>query len=119
MTNTTDRQYRTLVYICSPYSGDTENNIKRARDFCRYALDQGQIPLAPHLMSPQFMKDNDAAERDLAIFMDIVLMGKCSEVWVLNERISDGMEIEIAKANQRRQKVRYFNSRFEEVSRHE
>lgn len=39
-----------LVYICSPYSGDTENNIKKARDFCRYALDQGQIPLAPHLM---------------------------------------------------------------------
>lgn len=115
MTNTTDRQYRPLVYICSPYSGDTENNIKRARDFCRYALDQGQIPLAPHLMFPQFMKDNDAAERDLAIFMDIVLMGKCSEVWVLNERISDGMEIEITKANQRRQKVRYFNSRFEEV----
>jgi len=42
-------------------------------------------------------------------------MGKCSEVWVLNERISEGMEIEIAKAKQRRQKVRYFNSRFEEV----
>ena len=74
MTNTTDRQYRPLVYICSPYSGDTETNIKKARDFCRYALDQGQIPLAPHLMFPQFMKDNDSAERELAIFMDIVLM---------------------------------------------
>lgn len=115
MTNTTDRQYRPLVYICSPYSGDTETNIKKARDFCRYALGQGQIPLAPHLMFPQFMKDNDPAERELAIFMDIVLMGKCSEVWVLNERISEGMKIEITKAKQRRQKVRYFNSRFEEV----
>ena len=61
------------------------------------------------------MKDNDPAERELAIFMDIVLMGKCSEVWVLNEIISEGMDIEIAKAKQRRQKVRYFNSRFEEV----
>lgn len=115
MTNTTDRQYRPLVYICSPYSGDTETNIKKARDFCRYALDQGQIPLAPHLMFPQFMKDNDSAERELAIFMHIVLMGKCSEVWVLNEQISEGMEIEINKAKQRRQNVRYFNSRFEEV----
>ena len=61
------------------------------------------------------MKDNDSAERELAIFMDIVLMGKCSEVWVLNEQISEGMEIEINKAKQRRQNVRYFNSRFEEV----
>lgn len=115
MTNTTDRKYRPLVYICSPYSGDIENNIKKARDFCRFALDQGQIPLAPHLMFPQFMKDADPAERELAIFMDIVLMGKCSEVWVLNERISEGMEIEITKAKLRRQKVRYFNSNFEEV----
>ena len=115
MTNTTDRTYRPLVYICSPYSGDTENNIKKARDFCRYALDQGQIPLAPHLMFPQFMRDNDPAERELARFMDIVLMGKCGEVWVLNEKISEGMEIEIAKAKQRRQKVRYFNSRLEQV----
>ena len=117
MTNTTARKYRPLVYICSPYSGDTETNIKKARDFCRYALDQGQIPVAPHLMFPQFMRDPSPSERELAIFMDIVLMGKCSEVWVLNECISEGMEIEIAKASQRRQKVRYFNSRFEEVER--
>lgn len=65
MTNTTDRKYRPLVYICSPYSGDTEANIKKAKDFCRYALDQGQIPLAPHLMFPQFMKDANPDEREL------------------------------------------------------
>lgn len=115
MANTTDKLYRPLVYICSPYSGDTEANLAKARSFCRFALDQGQIPLAPHLMFPQFMKDTDPVERDLAIFMDIVLMGKCSEVWVLGEMISAGMEIEINKAKQRRQTVRFFNSDFEEV----
>ena len=47
--------------------------------------------------------------------MDIVLMGKCQEVWVLNERITRGMSIEIEKAKKRRQTVRYFNSRYEEV----
>lgn len=88
MTNTTNRQYRPLVYICSPYSGDTETNIKKARDFCRYAFDQGQIPLAPHLMFVQFMKDADPAERDLVVFMDIVVMGKCSEVWVLSNEMN-------------------------------
>jgi len=104
-----------LVYICSPYSGDTNGNIKRAQKFCRFALEEGNIPLAPHLMFPQFMNDANEKERDLAIFMDIILMGKCQEVWVLGDVISNGMGIEIEKAKKRRQKVRYFNSKFEEV----
>ncbi len=104
-----------LVYICSPFSGDTEGNIKRAQKFCRFALEKGNIPLAPHLMFPQFMDDNNEKERDLAIFMDIVLMGKCQEVWVLGDVISRGMRIEIEKAKKRRQTVRCFNKDFEEV----
>ena len=44
------------------------------------------------------MNDSNKAEREDAIFMDIVLMGKCQEVWVLNERITRGMSIEIEKA---------------------
>lgn len=115
MTNTTDKQYRLLAYICSPNSGDTETNLERTRQFCRFAFEQGQIPLAATLMFSQFVEDSNPQEREIAIFMDIVLMGKCSEVWILGENISPGMEIEIAKAKQRRQKVRYFNSRFEEV----
>jgi len=74
--------FKPLVYICSPFSGDIENNNKRTRAFCRFALDKGNIPLAPHLLFPQFMDDSNEKERDLAIFMDIILMGKCQEVWV-------------------------------------
>lgn len=109
--------FKPLVYICSPFSGDIESNNKRTREFCRFALDQGNIPLAPHLMFPQFMDDSNQEERDLAIFMDIILMGKCQEVWVLGDVISNGMSIEIEKAKKRRQPIRYFNSEFEEVSR--
>ena len=110
-----ERTYRPLVYICSPYSSDPEGNTGRAREFCRFALEQGQIPLAPHLMFPQFMNDADAGERELAIFMDIVLMGKCDEVWVLGSEISEGMSAEIDKAGRRRQKIRYFTDDFKEV----
>ncbi len=111
----TDKKYRPLIYICSPYSGDVAGNTKRTIDFCRFALERGQIPLAPQLMFPQFMDDENPEERELAIFMDIVLLGKCSEVWVLGDRLSAGMEMEIAKAKQRRQKVRFFNSDYTEV----
>lgn len=107
--------FKPLIYICSPFSGDIERNNKRTREFCRFALDKGNIPLAPHLMFPQFMDDTDEKERDLAIFMDIILMGKCQEVWVLGDVISKGMSIEIEKAKKRRQPVRYFNKDFEEV----
>lgn len=107
--------FKPLVYICSPFSGDTKTNIKRAQDFCRFALDKGNIPLAPHLMFPQFMDDENPEERELAIFMNIVLMGKCQALWVLGDVVSKGMSIEIEKAKKRRQPVRYFNKDFEEV----
>ena len=104
-----------LVYICSPYKSDPKANMERTRKFCRFALDHGQIPLAATLMFPQFMDDRNPAERELAIFMDIVLMGKCHEVWVLGDVISEGMAEEIDRAKKRMQRVRYFNSAFEEV----
>lgn len=74
----TDKKYRPLIYICSPFSGDVAGNTKRTIDFCWFALAQGQIPLAPQLMFPQFMNDEDSDQRELAIFMDIVLMGTAS-----------------------------------------
>ena len=104
-----------LVYICSPYSSAPEVNVKRARAFCRFALEHGRIPLAPLLMFPQFMSDTDPTERDLALFMDIVLMGKCQELWVLGDEVTAVMSIEIEKARKRRQRIRFFNSRFEGV----
>lgn len=110
-----DRAYRPLVYICSPLSGDIPGNTERARQYCRFALEQGQIPLAPHLLFPQFMDDANPEERELAIFMDVVLLGKCSEVWVFGDTVSEGMRTEINVAKKRRQPVRYFNSSFEEV----
>lgn len=110
-----DRVYRPLVYIASAYSGDVTTNVERARQYCCFALEQGQIPLAPHLMFPQFMNDDDTAERELAIFMDVILLGKCDELWVFGDAISAGMSVEIEVAKKRKQTIRYFNSKCEEV----
>ena len=55
-------------------------------------------------------------ERDLALFIDLVIMGKCQEVWVFGDHISDGMAIEIAKAKKRGQGVKYFGFNYKEVS---
>jgi len=104
-----------LVYIASPFAGDTEHNISQARSYCRFAVAKGCIPLAPHLHYPQFMEDSDAKQRALGLRFALVLLGKCDELWVFGERISCGMADEIARAKKRGMPVRYFNSKCEEV----
>lgn len=42
-------RFRPIVYICSPYSGDTETNVENARRYSRFAVDSGFLPIAPHL----------------------------------------------------------------------
>lgn len=99
-------RYRPLVYICSPFSGDISGNIDRARRYSRFAVDEKAIPLAPHLLFPQFM--DESTERELAVFMDMVLLGRCEQVWVFGSHISDGMAAEIEKAKRKQIRIRYF-----------
>ncbi|MBV4421051.1 DUF7768 domain-containing protein [Clostridium tyrobutyricum] len=107
--------FKPLVYICSPYSGNIEENVKKARAFCRFALEMNCIPLAPHLLFPQFMDDENPQERELAMFMNVILLGKCNELWVFGNTISNGMAQEIEKAKKRKQLIRYFNEKLQEV----
>ena len=108
--------FRPLVYICSPFSGDIEGNKQKAAEFAHFAYKQRCIPVTPHLLFP-FMNDESKEERALALRMDIILMGKCQEVWVLSERITEGMAAEIDKAARRHQTMGYFNRDFVEVER--
>lgn len=111
-----DREYKPLVYVASAYSCDTKVNTEKTKQYCRYALKQGQIPLAPHLMFPQFMDDENPEERELALFMDVILLGKCDELWVFGDPISEGMKTEIDVAKKRKQKIRYFDTEMQEVN---
>lgn len=113
--NLEKREYRPLVYICSPLAGDVEENQRKARGYCRFAVERKAIPLAPHLFFPQFMDDENPRERELAMFMNKVLLGKCLEVWVFGSRVSEGMSEEILKARQRRIPIRFFTEDLREV----
>lgn len=111
-------EFRPLVYICSPYRGDTEKNTEKARKYSRFAVESKAIPMTPHLLYPQFMDDSNPEERYLATHViNYVLIGKCQEVWVFGENISEGMDREIALAEKRRMKIRYFTETMEEAKR--
>lgn len=111
------RAYRPLVYICSPFAGDEERNMEKARRYSRFAVRQACIPVTPHLLFPQFMDDSIPTERSIALFMGMVLLGKCDEIWVFGRTISAGMAAEIEKAEKRKIPIRYFTEELEEVRR--
>ena len=113
-----EHSYRPLIYVASPLAGDRERNTERARGYCRFVISQGGIPIAPHLLYPQFLDDDDRETRELGLFFALILLGKCDELWVFGDRISDGMGQEIAKAERRGTPVKYWNSRCEEVMVH-
>lgn len=108
------KNYRPLVYICSPYSGDPPGNTLKARRYSRFAVDQGAIPIAPHLLLPQYMEE--ATERELAILMDMVILDRCKELWVFGNFISEGMQAEIDRARKKRMRIRYFSEELKEES---
>ncbi len=81
-----------LVYIASPLSGDIEHNLDLARRACRYAMTQGVIPFAPHLLYTQMLDDRDPVERQLGIDMGSQILSLCEELWLCGDRISTGME---------------------------
>lgn len=97
--------YRPVIYVCSPFSGDIEGNTARAKTYSRFVVDQGGIPLTPHLLFPQFM--DEEKERDLAIFMDMVILSKCAELWAFGDEISSGMQREIKRAKWKGIPVRF------------
>jgi hypothetical protein len=112
------RPYKPLVYIASPFAGDTERNAERARGYCRFAVSKGCIPLAPHLHYPQFMDNSDISQRGLGLFAALILLTKCDALWVFGETVTEGMSREIAKAKKRGMPIKYFNGKCEEVVQH-
>ena len=87
-----------LVFVSSPYAGDIKANGKRAQRYCRFAYTQGVVPIAPHLLYPQFLDDNDPAQREAGLRMGHRVLKACDELWLCGSRISTGMAMELKEA---------------------
>ena len=91
---------RKLVYIASPYAGDVQENILAAHNACRYAMAQGAVPIAVHLMYPQILDDSSPGDREAGLQMGIRVLKACDELWLCGGRISAGMQRELDAAVQ-------------------
>ncbi|MGN0575042.1 MAG: DUF4406 domain-containing protein, partial [Ruminococcus sp.] len=94
--------------------GCINDNIENARRYSRFAVDSHCIPITPHIYFTQFMRDEIPDERKTAMFMNMVLLGRCEELWVFGDVISKGMQVEIRRAKRKYMKIRYFTEYMEE-----
>lgn len=97
---------RPLAYVASPYGGDIENNTMKARAYCAYVDSLGFIPIAPHLLFPQFIPEG--TRREDGLYMALNLLNRCEHVFFFGSKFSEGMKAEYKKAVKTKHKENIF-----------
>ncbi len=73
---------RPFAYVCAPTAGETGNNNKKVRGYCRKLYELGYLPAAPHLLFPQFVNNNVPSEHNDCIHMASDMLRRCRVVVV-------------------------------------
>ncbi len=107
------------VFISSPYSGDVERNMQVAKGFLKLAISQGHAPVAPHLLYPQVLDNDDPDSYDLGMALGLKWLETCDEMWVCGDRVSKGMAMEIEFANRHGIPIRIFGPDHVETTKKE
>ena len=109
------KDYMPMVYVASKFSqGDREENLEKTRRYCKFVIGKKGIAMAPHLMMPQFISEDDPAGRELAMRINMIFIDKCDSVWFFGE-LSPGMRMELDHARFRQKDIHFFNEACEEV----
>ena len=88
------------VFICSAFRGDVEENIRKAREYCRWAaMECGAIPIAPPHVLPQFLVFKDPGEMVMGIEMGLELLAGCRRLFYFGD-VTEGIAKEIARARE-------------------
>lgn len=98
-----------FVFICSPFRGDIEENMKKAKFYARIAVRTGYVPIAPHLYFPQFLDENTPTERMEGIELGMELMACCDEIWLFGFNVTEGMKFELDNARDLRLPLRLYD----------
>ena len=88
------------VFIAHPVGGDIEGNIKKILAICEEVHSSEIIPVAPYLVSLQYLNDGVVEDRELGILANLECFRRhyIDELWLFGDRISDGMKREIIEA---------------------
>lgn len=88
-----------LLYVCSPYRGDTKRNKEYARKLTRAALDNGFVPVTVHLYLTEVTDDQNPKERRRGMAAGMAILESCKYILVGDKYgISEGMKAEMTLA---------------------
>ena len=82
------------VYICAPLSGKIQENLKKAKQYARYALLCGAAPVVPHFYA-ECLDDSNPEEREIGMSAGLSLLWFCDEMWIFGDEVTEGMKAEI------------------------
>ncbi len=90
------------VFISHPIAGDVKRNVKHVLQICADVHTGDIIPVAPYLASLQYLDDDIVEDRALGTEAnhECIRRKYVDEVWLFGDRISSGMEQEIALAKE-------------------
>ena len=93
------------VYIISRYrsndSRQLEFNKAVARHFCKAIVDEGKVPVAPHIYYTQFLDDYFPEERECGLGLGLMELRNSQEflLVIIDGIISEGMNNEIEEVS--------------------
>ena len=90
------------VFIAHPISGDIRGNVAKVLKICAEVHTKDVIPVAPYLVSLQYLDDTVTEDRDLGMEAnhECFRRGYVDELWLFGDRISIGMKKEILLAKE-------------------
>jgi hypothetical protein len=90
------------IFIGHPIGGDIQANVKKVLKICAELHTKGIIPVAPYLVSLQYLNDEVAEDRELGMEANHECFRRhyIDELWLFGERISSGMRKEVLLAKE-------------------
>lgn len=82
------------VYICAPLGGNVDKNLKKVKDYTRYALMCGTAPVVPHFYA-LCLNDRNFKEREIGMTAGLSLLWFCDEMWIFGDEETEGMKAKI------------------------
>ncbi len=101
MAKRTARRPVKIVFVAHPISGDVKGNMKKVLKICAEIHTRNIIPVAPYLVSLQYLKDEVIEDRELGMATNHEHFYRrfVDELWLFGKFISPGMigEIKLAR----------------------
>lgn len=101
MAKRTAKRVVKIVFVSHPISGDVKENVNKVLKICAEIHTRNIIPIAPYLISLQYLSDEVVEDRELGMAAnhECFYRGFVDELWLFGNQISPGMieEIKLAR----------------------